>query len=308
MSLRLPPLPSLRQFEAAARHESFTKAAEELGQTPSAVSHAIDSLEKWIGTPLFDRKARGVALTSAGHHFLPYVSEGLSTIVLGAQRLPGRRTERHLVISVTSTFAQRLLIPRLPLFRKQHPGVRLTIDTARRQMFFPLDGADMSIRFGNGVWPDAKSELLFREEFIPVASRQYLASVTKRGSIDWSAVTFLRLTSVEQDWSAWIDASGTRATIGDELCFDTLQLVCDAAAEGLGMAIGRLPIISHELASGRLIAAVEQPVETEAGYWLVSALGQETRTAVKAFRKWLLEEAKGQYGHRNSIGFAASTP
>ncbi len=291
MPLRLPPLPSLRQFEAAARHESFTKAAEELGQTASAVSHAIDSLEKWIGTPLFRRKARGVALTPAGQYLLPYVSEGLSTIGLGAQRLPGRRTERHLVISVAPTFAQRFLIPRLPQFRKQHPGIRLTINTAHRQMFFPLDDADMSVRYGNGVWSDAKSEILFHEELIPVASPQYMACVKKKGSIDWPVVTFLRLTSVQEDWRAWIDASGTRVAIGDELCFDTVQLVSDAAARGLGMAIGRLPLISPQLKSGRLIAAVEQPIESESGYWLVRPLRQETRAAVKVFRKWLLEEA-----------------
>ncbi|TXH80659.1 MAG: LysR family transcriptional regulator [Rhizobium sp.] len=296
MPLRLPPLPSLRQFEAAARHKSFTRAAEELGQTASAVSHAIDSLETWLGASLFSRTARGVVLTSAGQYFLPYVSEGLSTIALGTRRLPGRRTERHLVISATSTFAQRFLIPKLPLFRKRHPGIRLTIDTANRQMLFPLDGADMSVRYGAGVWPDARSELLFRERLIPVASPEYLASVTKRGSVDWSAVTFLRLTSVEQDWSAWIDASGTRVMIGDELCFDTVHLVCEAAAMGLGMALGRLPIVSSQLDSGRLKAAAGQPVETDAGYWVVSPLGQEMRTAARAFREWLLEEVRDDTG------------
>lgn len=298
MPIRLPPLPSLRQFEAAARHESFTKAAEELGQTASAVSHAIDSLEKWLGAALFVRKARGVTLTPAGHYFLPYVSEGLSMIALGAQRLPGRKTERHVVLSVAPTFAQRFLIPRLPQFRKEHPGIRLSIDTSHRKMFFPLDGADMSIRVGKGAWPDAKSELLFREKLVPVASRQYLQSVTKKGMIDWSAVTFLRLSSVEQDWNAWIEGAGVDISISDELHFDTIQLICEAASANLGMAIGRLPLVFPELESRRLLAAVEPPVEIETGYWLVSPLGLETRAPVKAFRKWLLEEAKTYYASR----------
>lgn len=298
MPIRLPPLPSLRQFEAAARHESFTKAAEELGQTASAVSHAIDSLEKWLGAALFKRNARGVTLTPAGHYFLPYVSEGLSMIALGAQRLPGRRTERHVVLSVAPTFAQRFLIPRLPQFRKEHPGIKLSIDTSHRQMFFPLDGADMSIRVGKGAWPDAQSELLFREQLVPVASRQYLESVKKKGVIDWSAVTLLRLSSVEQDWNAWIESSGVDINVNDELHFDTIQLVCEAASASLGIAIGRLPLIFPELESRRLLAAVEPPVEIETGYWLVSPLGQETRTAVKAFRKWLLEEAKTYYAFK----------
>jgi DNA-binding transcriptional LysR family regulator len=292
MPIRLPPLPSLRQFEAAARHESFTKAAEELGQTASAVSHAIDSLEKWLGVLLFKRKARGITLTPAGHYFLPYVSEGLSMIALGAQRLPGRRTERHVVLSVAPTFAQRFLIPRLPRFRRQYPGIRLSIDTSHRQMFFPLDGADMSIRVGKGAWPDAKSELLFREQLVPVASRQYLKSVKKNGTINWSAVTFLRLSSVEQDWGAWIEAAGAGINITDDLHFDTIQLVCEAASAGLGLAIGRLPLAFPELESRKLVAATKPAIEIETGYWLVSPLGQETRAPVKAFREWFLEEVK----------------
>jgi DNA-binding transcriptional LysR family regulator len=292
MPIRLPPLPSLRQFEAAARHESFTKAAEELGQTASAVSHAIDSLEKWLGAELFKRRARGVTLTPAGHYFLPYVSEGLSMIALGAQRLPGRRTERHVVLSVAPTFAQRFLIPRLSGFRKEYPGIRLSIDTSHRQMFFPLDGADMSIRAGKGAWPDARSELLFREQLVPVASARYLESVKKKGSVDWSVVTFLRLSSVEQDWNSWIEGAGLDVQINDELYFDTIQLVCEAASSGLGIAIGRFPLILPELENRRLLKAAEPVIEVETGYWLVSPLVQETRTAVKAFRKWLLAEAK----------------
>lgn len=292
MPIRLPPLPSLRQFEAAARHESFTKAADELGQTASAVSHAIDSLEKWLGAELFKRKARGVTLTPAGHYFLPYVSEGLSMIALGAQRMPGRRTERHVVLSVAPTFAQRFLIPRLSSFRKEYPGIRLSIDTSHRQMFFPLDGADMSIRAGKGAWPDAKSELLFREQLVPVASARYLESVKKKGSVDWSAVTFLRLSSVEQDWNSWIEGASLDIKITDELYFDTIQLVCEAASSGLGIAIGRVPLVLPELKSRRLLKAAEPVIEVETGYWLVSPLVQETRTAVKAFRKWLLAEAK----------------
>src|SRR5262245_65929460 len=136
MPIPIPPLSSLRLFEAAARHESFRKAAEELGLTASAVSHGVDSLEKWLGVELFRRRPRGVTLTPAGRHLLPYVSEGLSMIALGAQRLPGRRAERRVILSVAPTFAQLFLVPRLPRFRALHPGIRLSIDTSHRQALF----------------------------------------------------------------------------------------------------------------------------------------------------------------------------
>src|SRR4051794_35131046 len=106
MPILLPPLPALRQFEAAARHESFVRAAEELGQTPSAVSHGVSALEKWLGARLFRRSVRGASLTSAGTHLLPYVTDGLSMIALGAQRLPTRRSERRVMVSTTPIFAQ----------------------------------------------------------------------------------------------------------------------------------------------------------------------------------------------------------
>src|SRR5256885_7191014 len=123
MPIPLPPLASLRLFEAAARHESFRKAAEELGLTASAVSHGIDSLEKWLGIELFRRRPRGVTLTPAGRHLLPYVSEGLSMIALGAQRLPGRQTERRVTISVAPPFSQSFLVHRPTRFSALPPRV-----------------------------------------------------------------------------------------------------------------------------------------------------------------------------------------
>src|SRR3977135_1463384 len=113
MPIPIPPLPPLRLFEAAARHESFTKAADELGLTASAVSHGIDSLGNWLADELCPRRPRGVTLTPAGHHLLPYVSEALAMVALGVQRLPGRRGERRVVLSVAPAFPQRLLAPRL---------------------------------------------------------------------------------------------------------------------------------------------------------------------------------------------------
>jgi LysR family glycine cleavage system transcriptional activator len=292
MPIPLPPLPPLRLFEAAARHESFRLAAEELGLTASAVSHGIDSLEKWLGVELFRRRPRGVTLTPAGRHLLPYVSEGLSMIALGAQRLPGRRAERRVVLSVAPTFAQRFLVPRLPKFRALHPGIRISIDTSHRQALFPMEGVDLSIRMGKGVWPGVKSDLMFRERLVPVASSAYLASLSRCGQIDWSKATYLRMTSLEYDWNAWIEAAGAKIEIVDDLNFDTAMLASEAASAGLGIAIGRIPLILSDLKAGALVMADARIVDIETGYWLVGPSGQETRPAIQLFRRWLLDEAK----------------
>ena len=292
MPIPLPPLPPLRLFEAAARHESFRLAAEELGLTASAVSHGIDSLEKWLGVELFRRRPRGVTLTPAGRHLLPYVSEGLSMIALGAQRLPGRRAERRVVLSVAPTFAQRFLVPRLPKFRALHPGIRVSIDTSHRQALFPMEGVDLSIRMGKGVWPGVRSDLMFRERLVPVASAAYLASLSRDGRMDWSKATYLRMSSLEYDWNAWIEGSGEKIEIVDDLNFDTVMLASEAASAGLGIAIGRIPLVLSDLKAGVLVMADPRIVDIETGYWLVGPSGQETRPAIQSFRKWLLDEAK----------------
>jgi LysR family transcriptional regulator, glycine cleavage system transcriptional activator len=292
MPIPLPPLPSLRLFEAAARHESFRKAAEELGLTASAVSHGVDSLEKWLGVELFRRRPRGVTLTPAGRHLLPYVSEGLSMIALGAQRLPGRRAERRVVLSVAPSFAQLFLVPRLPRFRALHPGIRISIDTSHRQALFPMEGVDLSIRMGKGAWPGVKSDLLFRERLIPVASPSYLASVSRSSAIDWQKATYLRVSSVEFDWNAWIEGAQATLEVVDDLHFDTTMLAIEAAAAGLGIAVGRIPLVVPDLNTGRLVKADERIVDIDTGYWLVGPSGQETRPAIQSFRKWLLDEAK----------------
>jgi LysR family transcriptional regulator, glycine cleavage system transcriptional activator len=290
MPIQIPPLPSLRLFEAAARHESFRKAAEELGLTASAVSHGVDSLEKWLGVELFRRRPRGVTLTLAGRHLLPYVSEGLSMIALGAQRLPGRRAERRVVLSVAPSFAYLFLIPRLPRFRALHPGIRLSMDTSHRPALFPMEGVDLSIRMGKGAWPGVKSDLLFRERLIPVASPSYIASVSRNGAIDWTKATYLRVSIIEYDWNAWIEGAGAQIETTDDLQFDTTMHASEAAASGTGIAIGRMP----------LVKADERIVDVDTGYWLVGPTGQETRPAIRSFRNWLLDEAK-RYRAENGL-------
>jgi LysR family glycine cleavage system transcriptional activator len=296
MPVVLPPLPALRQFEAAARYESFVRAAQELGQTASAVSHGISSLEKWLGAPLFQRTVRGVRLTSAGTQFLPYVVDGLTTIALGADRLPGPRMEKRVTLSAPTAFAQHFLIPRLADFRKRYPAIRLSIDTTPRRMLVPLDGFDLLVSTGAQDAQTARVELLFGEQLLPVVAGDYLSRFMRHGVFDWSSATLLRSSSAREEWNVWTGSSGVELSAKDELYFDAEGLSWEAAAAGLGVAMGRLPLIRSDLVCGRLVAVAEPAVKAESGYWLVGAQGSESRAAVTSFRNWLLEETSDYRG------------
>lgn len=293
MGYRLPPLASLRLFEAAARHMSFKHAADELGLTPSAVSHGIGTLETWLATPLFERSGRSLALTQAGKDFLPYVTEGLSMIATGARRVSPVLGERRIRVSVAPTFARRWLTPRLGRFRQIRPDVRLRIDTSHRQAIFPLDGVDVAIRMGAGPWPGLESELLFREALLPVASPAYLARILPEdGRIDWETVDLIHVSSVEHDWPSWFEAHGLGVAGRPRLSYDTVELALDAAAHGLGVALCRLPLCQDALAGPDIVALPFDPQSIRTGYWLILPSGREPRRDIDDFLRWLRAEAK----------------
>lgn len=293
MPLRLPPLATLRIFEAAARLKSFKSAAAELGLTPSAVSHGIDTLEKWLETRLFERSGRAIDLTPIGRQYLPYVAEGLSMIGVGTERITSGPDRRRVAVSVAPTFAAEWLLPRLGRFTSRYPDISVSIDTSHRQALFPLDGVDLAIRMGKGPWPGTTSHLLLREVLYPVGAPEYVASLRQPdGSLDWSRAMLLHVSSVEHDWPTWLAGACMAVTEpSGHLYFDTVHLAVGAAAQGIGLAIGRFPLVSAMLASGRLVQAVECAVDIETGYWLAAPAGEETRREIRAFQRWVLAEA-----------------
>ncbi|SLN71176.1 LysR substrate-binding domain-containing protein [Oceanibacterium hippocampi] len=292
MGYRLPPLATLRLFEAAARHNSFKQAADELALTPSAVSHGIDRLENWLAIRLFERNGRNLALTQAGRDFLPHVTEGLSMIATGARRISPIVGERRINVSVAPTFARRWLIPRLGRFRAMYPDIHLQIDTSHRQAVFPLDGVDVAIRMGAGPWPMARSELLFREAVIPVASADYLHGILAGDdSIDWARVDLIGVSSVENDWPTWLEAHGMAMPDARQLHFDNIDLALDGAALGLGVALCRLPLCRDVLDRPDIAPLPFAPLPIPTGYWITMPEGREPRREVDAFLRWLRKEA-----------------
>ncbi|MDQ0315176.1 LysR substrate-binding domain-containing protein [Amorphus orientalis] len=293
MAYRLPPLASLRLFEAASRHTSFKQAADELGLTPSAVSHGIDTLETWLAVSLFERSGRSLALTEAGRDFLPYVTEGLSMIATGARRVSPALGASRIRVSVAPTFARRWLMPRLAEFRRRRPDIDLHIDTSHRQAVLPLEGVDLAIRMAAGPWPSSDCDLLFREALLPVAAPAYLDQILiDRRHVDWSKAQLIHVSSVENDWPAWLAAHGLEASGGGHLVCDDIDLALDAATEGLGVTLCRLPLCRDALDQGRVVALPFEPLPIETGYWVTVPAGREPRREIEAFRAWLREEAQ----------------
>lgn len=294
MPLRLPPLPALRLFEAAGRHQSFKLAAAELHVTPSAVSHGIVGLEEALAVQLFVREPRGISLTATGADYLSYVSEAFSLIAIGTQRLPNHRANRPVALSCAPTFASRWLLPRLAQFRAHWPNVNVSVDTSHRQVGFPVDGFDFAVRMSRSPVAGAAWTRLFGERLVPVCSPAYLENLRDaHGHLDLRRATLIHVNAASEDWQAWLDATGPDdIETADGLRVDTIQLAFEAASMGLGVALGRRPLVDSDLASGMLVEARPQTITSDTAYWLVSAENAERRPELLDFRRWLVSEAE----------------
>lgn len=297
--MRLPPLPALRFFEAAGRHLSFKTAAAELNVTPSAVSHGVAALEQALGVTLFVRETRRIALTPAGADYLAYVSEAFALIAVGTQRLPTRSADRRISITCAPSLAARWLVPRLGNFRARWPDVSVLVDASRRQARFPLDGFDFAVRFARAPLAGPQTWIpLFGERLVPVCAPGFLARwADAEGRCDLGRAPLIHVTTVSEDWAAWADktaVTGLAATGSDVkrgLSFDAINMALDAAAAGLGVAMGRRPLADADLAAGRLVPAGWPEVASAVSYWLVCAESADARPELAAFQRWLIEQA-----------------
>jgi DNA-binding transcriptional LysR family regulator len=310
MAFRLPPLSSLRVFEAAARHNSFRKAADELNLTASAVSHGIQTLENWLGAELFYRETRGLRLTGAGEIYAPLVNQALSLLAKATDQLPGRKATGTLSVSSAPTFANKILLPRLEKFTAQFPDIRVRIDTSQRRVDLTLDDFDIAIRFASTKKPAPNWTLLAVETLMPVCSpslKEQFGAASDASRL--SRAPLIHVTSVSTDWSHWFAASGMEApsSIDGGLRVDTVQMAFDAAVRGLGVVLGRRPLVDDEIESGRLVPLVGETIPSGSGYWLVTAQTEFQKPEVKLFRRWLLSELGAGTAHREPARSGART-
>ncbi|WP_208604657.1 LysR substrate-binding domain-containing protein [Mesorhizobium qingshengii] len=296
---------TLRLFEAAARLGSFKQAAEEVHVTPSAVSHGLRTLEHWLGAELFQRDARGLTLTQAGEAYAAEVHHALTILASATEVFPGRRKATGtLSVSVAPTFATRWLLPRLPKFAERYPDISITIDTARRHVDFLTEGFDLAIRMATSSRPTESWAELVAESFVPVCSPDLLRKHGLRDEIRFTGqVPLIHVTAASEDWAAWFQAKGLAAISGcRSINVDTIQLAAEAAIQGLGIAIGRKPVMDDYIAAGDLVEIAGPPVPVATRYWLVGTHKSFDRPEIKSFRNWILQELKPQAPNPASSG------
>ena len=287
----LPPLNALRAFEAAARHLSFTLAAEELHVTQAAVSHQVKGLEDRLGLKLFRRLPRGLMLTEQGQSLLPELRAAFDRIEQAMNKLSVLGNEGPLTLSLMTTFALTWLVPRLHRFQARHPTIDVRMLTTNRIADFGREDVDLAIRYSRDAsQPGLRADKLFNDLLTPLSGVAYRDRL--KSPADLLRVPLIDTTG-DPDWLTWLGAAGIRQPPRTPpMIFDSTKIAVDAAMEGAGVAIGAPFLFKAELASGRLFQPFELVVPTGKGFWLVGPESTAEQPKLKAFREWLLEEAQ----------------
>ena len=291
MVRQLPPLSAVRAFEAAARHGSFTRAAEELGMTQAAVSYQIKILEDRIGTPLFLRRPRQVALTETGQRLAPAVTDAFE-LLSAAYQAARHGSQETLVISSVQTFAAQWLARHMGSFQIAHPSLAVRLEVASRLLDVRQDEFDIVIRSGDGNWPGLESHLLVRSLFTPMLSPALAATI---GGV-MERADIMKLPIVDPGdpwWVRWMEAAGLptewlashpRGQLGAQ------ALEATAAIAGRGVAILTPTYYRTEVAAGQLFQPFDLVLEDPRGYWLAYPSARRNAPKIRAFRDWILAE------------------
>jgi LysR family glycine cleavage system transcriptional activator len=295
-------LNALRAFEAAARHQSFTAAAEELNVTSAAVGQQVRSLESWLGLPLFTRASSGNArllLTDAARSALPDIREGFDRLRVGLARLKEASQSTDLTVTVSPAFAGKWLLPRLERFQQLHPGIDVLLNTNLKTLDFLTERIDIGVRYGAGHWPGLAAIKLMDEDLFPVCSPNYPALADGKLSLETLAqCTLIHDLSMAGDpsfpsWRTWLDAMGQTGTDASHgLRINNSAAVVQAAIEGQGIALGRSVMVRDDLASGRLTRPFGEVKSAVAlAYYVVYRPECSELAKVQVFRDWLLTQA-----------------
>lgn len=301
MAEQFPGTRSLRTVEAAGRHLNFTRAADELGLTPAAVSHQIKEFEDRLGMVLFQRTSRTTRLTEAGALVHDAVTEALDLLHRAAVR--ARRSARgtsELKVTTDATFASKWLLPRIDRFRRTTPDIELRFDATEKLRDFGRDDVDIAIRFGTGRYPGLAAERLFDNVVVPVCS----PSLLKAGPPLDEPRDLLRHTLVHIEWSRmgvtwpnwrmWMTAAGIE-DFDDTRCvvFEDSSHAVQAAIDGSAVALADFAMVANDLSTGRLVRPFELGIRLPAdfAYYLVYPPETAGDARIVAFRDWIFEEA-----------------
>ena len=289
MALRSDWLPALAAFEAAARHQNFAHAAEELHLTASAVSHHVRRLEARLGVPLFQRHARGVALTAEGRQLADTAGSALADMEDVLRGLRASRDAGPVVrIATLHSWSCGWLLPRLPAFAAAYPDIALSIETGFALARFDDSGPDLGIRHGAGQWPGLTAQPLMQEDLFPVASPAMRGVDQLNKAADIAQLPLIADTA-RQGWHDWFRAAGVRgASVNERYRFSDSNAALIAASLGLGVALARERIVAPFLEDGRLVPLPGPRLRGRWSYWLIRPSHRRLRPPAQAFADWLM--------------------
>ncbi|MBR1218989.1 transcriptional regulator GcvA [Bradyrhizobium sp. U87765 SZCCT0131] len=288
----LPSLETLRAFEAAGRHQNFSKAAAELNVTHGAVSQRLRELEARIGARLFERSGNSMLLTAKGKMLLVEIGRILDDLARCLDAVRDRDEQRSLKVSVPPAFSGLWLFPRLFDFVNRHPDIDVDIVTDAAAANFREDGVDLAVRFGAGIWPGLQATRLLEEEFFPVCTPRLRDAHGPRVPADMLCMPLLKDDWIP--WDVWFRVAGL--VVDTPLrgpSFSDATLLLRAATEGHGVALGRGTLLRDDLAAGRLVRLFDVSAHGPYAYYIVCPPASHDLPKIRLFRDWLLAQAGG---------------
>ena len=291
MRPRLPPLNALKAFEAAARQESFTRAAEELCVTQGAVSHQVKALEADLAIKLFNRERQRLIITEAGRDYLAVVRDALDRIAVGTERLLHRQSAGVLTVSTSPDFAAKWLVHRLGHFAEAHAGIDLRVSATMHHVDFAREDVDMAVRHGDGNWPGLDAVQLSAEQLFAICSPKLMSGRRLARRADILKFPLIHLDS-RADWTKWLRVAGiSDDNVRHGPVLNRASMVIDAAINGQGIALARTTLAAWDLINGRLVRPFAEALRLSKTYWIVCPKATSNVPKIVTFRDWLLAEA-----------------
>ncbi|TDF38438.1 LysR family transcriptional regulator [Alteromonadaceae bacterium M269] len=292
MAYQLPPVHLLTIFEAAARHESFKDAGEELFITPSAVSHQIKALEEYLGFELFQRKSRGVEINQAGRVYLQDIQKGLSTIEQGTKKIRHRFATPTLKISCFTTLASNIIIPQISDFQLAHPEIDIRIETGNQLADLRYDDVDLAIRVGSGDWPNVVVEKITDLEIAAVGSQEFIDKHKIKTPSDVSDVPLIDLTYMDDIWGHWSSTMSVELTSGKRaISFSDYNAAISAASQGVGLALAMFPLENIQEKRKAIVRPFGEKLPFSNSLYAVYRKEESNRHDIHCFLKWLKKSA-----------------
>jgi LysR family transcriptional regulator, glycine cleavage system transcriptional activator len=286
----IPPLNPLRVFDVAARLESFTEAAAELGVTQSAVSRQIATLEAALDAQLFVRERHGVRLTKEGRTYRDAIAPAFTMIRAASAALKNRRAE-PLRLRIYTTFAAKWLIKRLPKFQELHPKISVKLDASVENVNFARDDIDLAIQFGRGDWRGVEKQLLIRDVIQPVCSPKFLQKHPELRSINGlRGKPLLHSHYRRKDWTDWLVSVDRSDLLTEGTLYPNSMLAYEAATEGIGISMGQTLLLKDDIAAGTLVPLFDRPLTRPLAYFAIWRKSAVQNRKVTSFMRWVTQE------------------